>query len=67
MSMADTLDAAAESHMKAFPLSRCSKECILAQLKGHYDKHCANAEVLPGDANGNPIKPGTENAPRKIK
>jgi hypothetical protein len=57
MSMADTLDAAAESHVRAFPLSRCSKACILAQLKGHYDKHCANSRVLPGDKNGNPIKP----------
>jgi hypothetical protein len=57
MSMADTLDAAAESHMKAFPLSRCSKACILAQLKGHYDTHCANSRVLPGNRNGNPIQP----------
>jgi Domain of unknown function (DUF4150) len=57
MSMADTLDAAAESHVRAFPLSRCSKACILAQLKGHYDTHCANSKVLPGDKNGNPIKP----------
>jgi GHH signature containing HNH/Endo VII superfamily nuclease toxin 2 len=66
MSMADTLDAAAESHVRAFPLSRCSKACILAQLKGHYDKHCENSRVLPGDKNGNPIKPpGTVIGPNK--
>ena len=57
MSMADTLNAAADSHVRAFPLARCTKACILAQLKGHYDKHCANSRVLRGDQNGKPIKP----------
>jgi hypothetical protein len=37
MSMDDALDAAADSHEKSFPLSRCSKACIRAQLKAYYD------------------------------
>lgn len=43
MSMDQSTEAAADSHEKAFPLSRCSKACILAQLKSHYDKLCPNA------------------------
>ncbi len=58
MSMTDTLNAAAKSHKEAFPLSRCSEACILAQLKGYFDDKCPDSRVYPGDKNGNPIKPG---------
>lgn len=36
MSMKQALDAATRSHSEAFPLSRCSPECIRAQLEGYY-------------------------------
>ncbi len=42
MSLDDALDAAADSHAKAFPLSRCSKKCIRAQLESYY-RGCRNA------------------------
>ncbi|WP_377155223.1 PAAR-like domain-containing protein [Roseateles sp. UC29_93] len=43
MSMDDAIDAAADSHKEAFPLSGCSKECIRAQLESYYDRVCRGA------------------------
>lgn len=40
MSMDDALDAAAKSHEDAFPLSRCDKKCIRAQLDAYYKNAC---------------------------
>ncbi len=40
MSMSDALDAAARSHQAAFPFSKCSFDCIRAQLAAYYDKVC---------------------------
>jgi hypothetical protein len=40
MSMDDAIDAAADAHRSAFPLSNCSRDCIKQQLKEHYEEAC---------------------------
>lgn len=55
MSMAQAIDAAADSHAEAFPLSRCSKKCIRAQLESYYD--CPGARPKAVDKMGNPQAP----------
>lgn len=57
MDMDETIKAAAESHQEAFPLSRCSKRCIEAQLKDYYNKDCRKANTRVTDQNGSPIIP----------
>lgn len=57
MDMDETIKAAAESHQEAFPLSRCSKRCIEAQLKDYYNKNCRKAKVRVTNQNGNPVTP----------
>ena len=60
ISLDDALDAAANSHMKAFPLSLCSKKCIRSQLDDYYKTACnnqSNPMLSAKDKNGNPVKP----------
>ncbi len=61
ISLGDALDAAADSHMKAFPLSLCSKKCIRSQLDDYYKNACSqsNTQLSAKDKNGAPIKPDT--------
>jgi Domain of unknown function (DUF4150)/GHH signature containing HNH/Endo VII superfamily nuclease toxin 2 len=58
MSMDDAIDAAAKSHADAFPLSRCSKKCIRAQLASYY-AICRNARAKMVNEQSKPEKPGT--------
>ena len=55
MSMDQALDAAAKSHAEAFPLSRCSKDCIRAQLESYYK--CPGARPKAVDKNGGAVTP----------
>ncbi|NHZ61869.1 PAAR-like domain-containing protein [Massilia genomosp. 1] len=55
MSMSDALDSAADSHEKAFPLSKCSKKCIRAQLEAYYQA-CKNTRPKMVDKNATPVK-----------
>lgn len=43
VSLNDTIDAAVESHMVAFPLSKCSAKCIRSQLQSYYQQMCKGA------------------------
>jgi hypothetical protein len=52
ISMQDAINAALASHMEAFPLSKCSRACILAQLKAFYDD--LKCDVNAVDKQGNP-------------
>ncbi|MTV56445.1 hypothetical protein GM672_27395, partial [Massilia buxea] len=56
MSMNDSLNAATESHQKAFPLSKCSKKCIRAQLDSYYQK-CGNARAKMVNEQAKPAMP----------
>ena len=58
ISLDDALDAAADSHMKAFPLSLCSKKCIRSQLDDYYKNACSqsNPQLNAKDKNGSKIK-----------
>lgn len=58
MSLDEGLDAAAESHEKAFPLSKCSKKCIRAQLDSYYKSMCRGARPGMVDAQSKPATPG---------
>lgn len=58
MSMDDALDAAADSHAEAFPLSRCSKKCIRAQLESYY-KTCRNARPSMVNEQAHKTAPGS--------
>jgi hypothetical protein len=59
MKMSDAINAAANSHVRAFPLSRCSKGCILAQLKEYYDNTCPTVKVV--NKSGQDVNLGTGN------
>jgi len=61
MSMNDALDAAADSHAEAFPLSRCSKKCIRAQLESYY-RTCRNARPHMVNAQAKQTKPSTDSS-----
>ena len=53
--METAIDMAATSHMAAFPLSKCSPACILAQLKAFYDDlKCDKVDAV--DKQGNPVR-----------
>lgn len=56
MSMEDALEAAATSHQRAFPLSKCSKACIRAQLDAYYQT-CRNARPKMVNAQVKAVKP----------
>jgi len=54
------IDAAADSHAEAFPLSGCSRKCIKAQLESYYknDKVCkSSAQFKTIDKQGQPHTP----------
>ena len=53
MKMSDAINAAVNSHMSAFPLSRCSKNCIRKQLEEYYGKTCSEVKVV--DKGGRPV------------
>ena len=55
MTMKQAIDAAVNSHSQAFPLSRCSKKCIRAQLESYYN--CPGAKPKTVNKNGNPHVP----------
>jgi hypothetical protein len=63
MSMEDTMNAAAESHKRAFPLSACDKDCIMAQLRAYYGAKCAAAKPYAANDQGKLVIPqiGTVN------
>lgn len=56
MSMEETISAAADSHQDAFPLSRCSKRCIEAQLRDFYNKYCRHSRPRVANKEGSEIK-----------
>jgi hypothetical protein len=58
MSMDDAINAAANSHKAAFPLSKCSKDCIVAQLKAFY-KNLGCDKVKTVDKFGHPVSQQT--------
>jgi len=58
----DAIDAAAKSHVEAFPLSGCSKKCIKVQLEGYYKNTCPNGSVKAIDK-----KAGSISWPKEIK
>lgn len=58
MSMKDALDAAVDSHAEAFPLSKCSKKCIRAQLESYYNV-CKNSRPKMLDPQAKPIVPSS--------
>lgn len=62
ISLDDALEAATDSHMKAFPLSLCSKKCIRSQLDDYYKKACnqKNPQLNAKDKNGKKFEPVTE-------
>ena len=43
VSLDDAINAAVQSHMLAFPLSKCSAKCIRAQLVSYYQQMCKGA------------------------
>ncbi|EGX6616381.1 hypothetical protein JE592_002483 [Salmonella enterica] len=43
VSLDDAITAAVQSHMLAFPLSKCSPKCIRAQLESYYKQMCKGA------------------------
>lgn len=57
ISLDDALDAATNSHMKAFPLSLCSKKCIRSQLDDYYKKACnqSNPQLEAKFKRGKPV------------
>ena len=55
--MDDLIETAANSHQETFPLSRCCKKCIKAQLEDFYNKHCKNAKGRAAGKTGDEIKP----------
>jgi hypothetical protein len=57
MSMDDAIGAAAKSHKETFPESRCSEDCIRAQLEGYYDQ-CKSAKPNMLDEQAKPVVPG---------
>lgn len=59
MSVDDAIDAAANSHAEAFPLSKCSKKCIKAQLEAYYAQTCRGSRLKAVDKRGDPHKPDT--------
>ena len=61
MSMNDALDAAANSHKEAFPLSQCSKKCIRAQLDAYY-KACRGARPKMVNDQAKKTLPGNDNS-----
>lgn len=63
MSMDSALNAAAESHREAFPLSRCSKQCIRAQLDSYY-RSCKNARPKMLNEHAKQTIPSTGNTSR---
>ncbi|MET0026288.1 MAG: hypothetical protein ABW101_01520 [Candidatus Thiodiazotropha sp.] len=56
MSMDDAIGAAAKSQKETFPESRCSEDCIRAQLEGYYDQ-CKNANPNMLDEQAKRITP----------
>ncbi len=56
MSMDSALDAAATSHEEAFPMSRCSKKCIRAQLESYY-KTCGGGRPRMMNKQSKPAQP----------
>ena len=62
ISVDDAINAAAASHMAAFPLSRCSIKCIKAQLKGYYEELCPNAQLNAVDKMGKVVSDDTGGA-----
>lgn len=63
MSMYDALEAAAQSHENAFPLSRCDKKCIRAQLDAYYKKACGAGRPKSVNAQSKYPKPDIDNGP----
>jgi len=57
MSLDEAIDVAAESHSEAFPRSKCSEECIKAQLRDYYGTTCPNARFAAVDKYGRLRKP----------
>jgi hypothetical protein len=57
MSMSDAIDSAADSHEKTFPLSRCSKKCIKAQLESYYNSKCSGVRAGAVNAQAKLIGP----------
>ncbi|MPM15927.1 hypothetical protein SDC9_62301 [bioreactor metagenome] len=55
MSVEDAIDAAAASHARAFPFSKCSKKCIKAQLESYYLQMCRGGRIKAIDKNGSPV------------
>lgn len=58
ISMDGAINAAVASHMAAFPLSKCSPDCIKAQLEAYYKdpKRCPNAQLPAVDKDGKVIQ-----------
>lgn len=57
MSVDDAINAAANSHAEAFPLSKCSKKCIKAQLESYYSQMCRGSRIKALDKYGSPTVP----------
>ena len=57
MSLEQAIEAAVESHHSAFFASKCSKQCIKAQLESYYNQMCRGSRPKAVDKQGNPIKP----------
>lgn len=57
--MEDLIETAANSHQETFPLSRCSKDCIKAQLEDFYNDHCKDTKGRAVGKMGDEIKEST--------
>lgn len=55
MSMDQAIDSATRSHQEAFPASRCSADCIRAQLKAFYESACRNGRFKAVDKHGSAV------------
>lgn len=60
VSLDDTIDAAVESHMMAFPLSKCSSKCIRSQLQSYYQQMCKGARPQVVNEQGKPANDKVE-------
>ncbi|MBE5314553.1 MAG: DUF4150 domain-containing protein [Xanthomonadales bacterium] len=60
MSMDDAIETAARVHRGSFPLSFCSQDCIEAQLRDFYKKHCPDAKLRVVDKLKREITPNED-------
>jgi hypothetical protein len=51
--------AAVTAHQISFPLSKCSADCIKAQLEAYYNSKCPNTQLPAVDKQGNTVQGDT--------